>query len=121
MDQVEDIERDREGDRLSGRDVNAERVSGVETDREMSAKMKDYYVVNSGDDDERSPPRLELTEQYRDYIHSRPTQSPTIRRTLPSPPSTSPPPSFYNGHLQCPLPACASYGAGRDDIDPWPS
>jgi len=99
MDRVEDMERDREGDRLSGRDVNAERVSEVETDREMSAMIKDYDIVNSGDDDERSPPRLELAEQYKDYIHSRPTQSPTIRRTLPSPPSTSPPLSL----LQSPV------------------
>jgi len=49
-------------------------------------------VVNSEGDDERSPPRLELAEQYRNYIHNRSTQSPTIRRTIPSPPSTSSPP-----------------------------
>jgi len=92
MDWVENIERDGEGDRLSERNVNAQRVSEVETDKEMSAMMKDYDVVNSGDDDERSPPRLELAEQYREYIHSRPTQSPTIHRSLPSPPATSPHP-----------------------------
>jgi len=53
----------------------------------MSAMMKDYDVVNSEGEDERSPPKLELAEQYREY-----TQYPTIRRSLPSPPSSSPPP-----------------------------
>jgi len=90
MDQVEGMERDREGNRLSGRDVNEERVS--ETEMEMSAMIKGYDAVNSGEDDERSPPRLELVDHYRSYIHSKATQSPTIRRTLPSPPSISPPP-----------------------------
>jgi len=52
MDRVKDVEPDREGVRLSGRDVNAERVSEVETDREMSAMMKEYNIVNSGDDDD---------------------------------------------------------------------
>jgi len=58
----------------------------------MSAMMKDYDVVNSEGEDERSPPKLELAEQYREYINSKSTQSPTIRRTLPSLPSSSPPP-----------------------------
>jgi len=57
----------------------------------MSVMMKDYDVVNSEGDDERSPPKLELAEQYREYILNKSNQSPTIRRTLPSPPSTSPP------------------------------
>jgi len=72
--------------------VKAQRVSEVETEKEMSAMMKGYDVVNSEGDDERSPPRLELAEQYRENINSKSTQSPTIHRTLPSPPSTSPPP-----------------------------
>jgi len=69
-----------------------QKVSEVEIETEMSAMIKRYDVVNSEEDDERSPPRLELTEQYRNYIDSKSTQSPTIRRTLPSPPSTSLPP-----------------------------
>jgi len=68
MDRVEDIERDRAADRLSDRNVNAQRVSEVETETEMSAMIKGYDVVNSEGDDERSPPRLEFAEQYRDYI-----------------------------------------------------
>jgi len=92
MNRVEDIERDRAGDRLSERDVSTQRVSKVETDKEMSAMMKDYDVVNSGDEDERSPAKLELEHEYREYKNSKATQSPTIRRTLPSPPSSSPPP-----------------------------
>jgi len=50
-----------------------------------------YDVVHS-EEDERSPPKLELAEQNREYINSKSTQSPTIRRTLPSPPSSSHPP-----------------------------
>jgi len=46
MDRVKDIERDRAGDRISERDVNTQRVSEVETDKEMSAMMKDSDVVN---------------------------------------------------------------------------
>jgi len=90
MDRVEDIERDRAGDRLSDRDVNTQRVSEVETDKEMSAMMRDYDVVHS-EEDERSPPKLELAHQYRKYVNSKSTQSPTIRRTFRSPPSSSPP------------------------------
>jgi len=70
MDRVEDIERDWAGDRLSDRDVNTQRVSEVETDKEMRAMMKGYDVVNSEGDDERSPPKLKLAEQYRQYINS---------------------------------------------------
>jgi len=91
MDQVDDIERDRAGDRLSERDVDTRRVSEIETDKEMSAMMRDYDVVHS-EEDERSPPRRELAEEYREYINNKSTQSPTIRRTLPSPPSSSTPP-----------------------------
>jgi len=58
----------------------------------MSAMRKGYDAVNSGEDDERSPPRLELLDQYRRYTQSKATQSPTIRRNFPSPPSISPPP-----------------------------
>jgi len=92
MDRVEDIERDRARDRLSERDVNTQRVglSELEIDKGMSAIMKDYDVVHS-EEDERSPPKLELAHQYREYVDSKSTQSPTIRRTLPSPPSSSPP------------------------------
>jgi len=92
MDPVEDIERDRAGDRLGDRDVNTQRVSEVETDKEMSAMMKDFDVVNSEGEHEHSPPKLELAEQYRAYIHIKSTQSPIICRTLSSPPTSSPPP-----------------------------
>jgi len=37
--------------------VNTERVSEVETNKEMSAMMRDYDVVHS-EEDERSPLRL---------------------------------------------------------------
>jgi len=57
----------------------------------MSAMMRDYDVVPSEDEDERSPPKLELAHQYREYVNSKSNQSPTIRRTLPSAPSYSPP------------------------------
>jgi len=42
MDRVEDIERDRAADRLSDKNVNAQRVSEVETETEMSPMMKGY-------------------------------------------------------------------------------
>jgi len=89
MDRVEDIERDRAGDRLGGRDVNTERVSEVETENQMSAMLQDYDVVPSEHGSERSPPILELAEHYREYILNKSTQFPTIRRTLPSPPISS--------------------------------
>jgi len=76
MDRVKDIERDRVGDRLGDRNVNAQRVSEVETETEMSAMMKGYDVVNSEGDDERSPPRLELAEQYKEYIKVNPPNPP---------------------------------------------
>jgi len=91
MDRVEDIDRDRKGDRLGEKKVSTERVSEAETDKEMSAMMKDYDVVNSEGEDERSPPKPELAKQYREYMKSKSTQSPTIRRTFPSPLSSSPP------------------------------
>jgi len=50
MDRVEDIERDRAGDRLGERNVNTERVSEVETNKEMSAMMRNYDVVRSEED-----------------------------------------------------------------------
>jgi len=76
MDRVEDIERDRAGDQLSDRDVDAQRVSELETEKDMSAMMKAYDIVNTEGDDERSPPRLELAEQYRKYIYNKSTQFP---------------------------------------------
>jgi len=91
MDRVEDIERDRAGDRLGERNVSTERVSEAETDNEMSAMMQDYDVVHSEGEDERSPPKLELAHEYRDYVNSKNAHSHTIRRTLPSPPTTFPP------------------------------
>jgi len=45
--------------------------------------LRDYEVVHS-EEDKRSPPKLELAKHYREYINSKSTQSPTIRRTLPS-------------------------------------
>jgi len=42
MDRVEDIDRDWAGDRLSERNVNTERVSEAETDKEVSALLKGY-------------------------------------------------------------------------------
>jgi len=93
MDRVEDTERDRAGDRLGGRDVNTVRVSEVETEEQASAMLQDYDVIHSVPDYERSPPVLELAEHYREYLLKKSTQSPTIRRTLPTPPvlSSSPP------------------------------
>jgi len=48
------------------RDVSTQRGSEVETDKEMSAMMRDYDVVHS-EEEERSPPRRELAEEYREY------------------------------------------------------
>jgi len=87
-----DIDRDRARDRLGERDVSTQKVSEVKSDKEMSAMMRDYNVEHSEGKDERSPLKLELTEQYREYMKIKSTQSPNIPRTLPSPPSTSTPP-----------------------------
>jgi len=113
MDREEDIDRDRQGDRLGDRDVNTQRVSEAETEREMSVLVREYDMGNSDREAERSPPKLELIAQhYREYVKQA-SLSPPIRRTLPTPPLTP--------HLQCPFPACASEGTGCDNIYPWPS
>jgi len=73
MDRVEDIDRDRMGDRLSEKDIREQRVSEieteVETEKEVSAMLKDYDVCGSDRDDERSPPKLELVAEYRQPHH----------------------------------------------------
>jgi len=90
MDREEDIDRDREGDRLGDRNVDLQRVSETETDREMSALAREYDIVNSdGEVRERSPPTLELVSHYKEYIR-RKSLSPPIHRTLPTPPSSPP-------------------------------
>jgi len=69
MDREEDIDRDRDGDRFGDRDVNTRKVSEAETEREMSVLVKEYEIVNSDGEYERSPPKLELmAEHYREYI-----------------------------------------------------
>jgi len=77
MDRVEDIDRDRAGVRLSERNVNTERVSKAETDKEVSAMLKGYDLGLSDRDDERSPPKLELAHEYRN-----PSHSPLLRHLL---------------------------------------
>jgi len=76
MDRVEEIDRDRAGDRLGERDARTQRVSEieteVETERKVSAMLKDYDVCGSDRDDERSPPKLELVSGYRQPHHSLP-------------------------------------------------
>jgi len=49
MDREGDIDRNRVGDRLSERNVTQERVSAVETNREMSAMLLDDYDVLQSD------------------------------------------------------------------------
>jgi len=74
MDRVEDIHRDREGDRLGERDVNTQRVS--EAVEEVSAMLVGYDVFGSDRDEERSPPKLELVSEYRHPHHSPPASYP---------------------------------------------
>jgi len=122
MDRVEDIERDRMGDRLGARDENTQRVSGVDDDKEMSAMLKDYDVIHSEHEYERSPPRLELAEEYREYILNKSTQSPPIHRTLPSPPSSPPQPRSTMDISSVRFrPVPCNDGTGCDDLYPWPS
>jgi len=89
MDRVKDIERYRARNRLGEKNVSTQRVSEAETDKEMSAMMQDYNEVLSEEEDERSPPKLELEQEYKEYVNKT-THSPTIRHQLPSPPITSP-------------------------------
>jgi len=56
MDRVEDIDRDRAGDRFGERDVNTQRVSEAETKKEVSALMQEYDLGLSDREYERSPP-----------------------------------------------------------------
>jgi len=75
--------------------VNTQRVSEVETDREVSAMMQDYDVIglHSEGEDERSPPKLELAHEYREYRRKN-TQYPTLHTLHTQPLSSShlPPP-----------------------------
>jgi len=65
MDRVEDIDRDRADDRLSERNVNTQKVSEAETEKEVSALMQEYDLGLSDREYERSPPKLELASEYR--------------------------------------------------------
>jgi len=78
---VEDIDRDRAGDRLGERDVNTQRVSEAKTETEVSAMLLGCDLGLSDRDEERSPPKLELAHEYRN-----PSHSPPLRRHHPSPP-----------------------------------
>jgi len=93
-------ERDRLDDRLGERDGKTQRVSDGETEKEVSAMLEGYEMGLSDREYERSPPKLEITSEFRH----------TLLSSIPS--SIAPPSSPCNGHLQCPLPACASDGAG---------
>jgi len=68
MDQVEDIERDRLGDRLGERNGKTQRVSDGETEKKVSAMLEGYDVGSSDRYDERSP--IEITSGYRSTILS---------------------------------------------------
>jgi len=90
MDREEDFDRDREGDWLGDRDVITQRVSEAENWREMRVLVKEYEIVNSDGEYERSPPKLELmAEHYREYIKQA-SLSPPVCRSLPTPPLTPP-------------------------------
>jgi len=91
MYRVEDIDRNRTGDRLGERDIRTQRVSEigteVEIEKEVSAMLKDYDVCGSDQEDERSPPKLELVSGYRQPHHS----PPSISNPQPTPSSSHPP------------------------------
>jgi len=70
MDQIEDIDRDWTGDRLSERDVNIQRVSEAEAEKKVSAMLEGYDLGGSDRDDERSPPKLELVSEYRHPLYT---------------------------------------------------
>jgi len=90
MDQVENIDRDRTGDRFGERDVNTQRVS--EGENEVNAMLQEYDLGGSDRDSERSPPKLERVSEYRHPHQSPPTSylAPVIHhpRSPPPPPLT---------------------------------
>jgi len=105
---------------LEERSQELKRTRWLETQNEEDESRKDateIQVIERVSEDttrgnERSPPTLEMEPIYRNLIHS-----PVVSRThSPLQPyhikSSSPPSSSYNGHLQYPLPACASDGSG---------
>jgi len=93
MDQVERKlddwldERDRLDERLSVRDVNTQRVSEAETEKEVSAMLQGYDLGLSDRDDERSPAKLELVSEFR-HTH----RSPPAHHSPPHHPHPHPPP-----------------------------
>jgi len=76
MDQVEDIERDRLGDRLGERDGKTQRVLDGETEKEVRAMLEGYDVGLSDKDNERSPPRLEIASEFGHTLLSPPFHPP---------------------------------------------
>jgi len=75
MDRVEDIDRDRTGDRLGEGQIQTHKVTEVETEKEVSAILKDDEVCDSEDEGERSPPKLERISEYRQSHHYPPSVS----------------------------------------------
>jgi len=56
--------------------VNIQRVSEAETEKEGNAMLQEYDLGLSDRDDERSPPKLKLVSEYRHPSHSPPFQPP---------------------------------------------
>jgi len=102
MDESEENLDDRLGVRLVDREGKAQTDSEGETEKEVSAMFEGYNVGLTDREDDNSPPKLELASEFK--------------RNRISPPHTM---DIYT--LQCPLRACASDGAGCDDIYLRPS
>jgi len=71
-DQLDDRlgERDRLDHRLGDKDGKTQKVSDGETEKEVSAMLKEYDMGLSDRDDERSPPKLEIASGYRSTLLS---------------------------------------------------
>jgi len=89
MNQIEDFDRDRAGDRLSERDGKTKRGSDGETEKEGSDMLKGYNLALLDRDDERSPPKLESAFEYIDPHPSTPSHHPLPPLQWTSPVSAS--------------------------------
>jgi len=97
---------------LGEKDRKTQRVSDGETEKEVSAMLGEYDIGFSDRDEERSPPKLEITSGYRSTLLS-PTSQPFH--------SLSPPAMDISSVRFRPVPVMAQAEMTSTHGHPWQS